>query len=328
MSFVLMLAIAPAITVYGGPSPSETREFGDWMVGCDNTGSCTAIALERDAEVYEALKVALVWDSHPVADPRVEIEPPDEAGWMLSIDGRTINVGSETFSGKSGSRLAQLMAEGRHLTMKSAQGEDLKQASLAGLSAALLYIEDRQGRIGSRSAIIRPGNAKATGPRAVHATLNQPRQSWQAPASIKFEQLYKRDGCDGYIVRSEKPTVERLDSKTTLVLVPWRCQNGAYNFSYNVMIADNSGHLRPAKLDFPGGMSGEEGSNDLTNASWESERRRLIAHQLGRGTGDCGARNEYIWDGKTFRLALREVMPNCRGSMRFIPVWRADVVER
>jgi Protein of unknown function (DUF1176) len=256
----------------------------------------------------------------------VHVELPNDAGWILSIDGQAVNFGQRTFAGKSGRRLAQLMARGKQLTAKSARGESLQQASLSGLSAALLYIEERQGRIGSRSAVMRPGNGKSTGPRAVHATLLQPRRSSQAPASVKRERLFLEDGCDSLLERNVEPTIDRLDEGTTLVLVPWRCNNGAYNYSYNVMLADNAGRLRPATLDFPGGMSGEKDTNDLTNASWDASKRRLIAHPLGRGTGDCGAHNEYIWDGKMFRIVLREVMPICRGSMRFLPVWRAEVI--
>ena len=33
----------------------------------------------------------------------------------------------------------------------------------------------------------------------------------------------------------------------------------------------------------------------------------------GRGLGDCGTGEEWVWDGKAFRLALLKTMPHCKG---------------
>ena len=48
----------------------------------------------------------------------------------------------------------------------------------------------------------------------------------------------------------------------------------------------------------------------------------------GRSFGDCGERREYAWDGRRFRFVYQEDMGECRYSNRYIPTWRARVVER
>jgi hypothetical protein len=48
----------------------------------------------------------------------------------------------------------------------------------------------------------------------------------------------------------------------------------------------------------------------------------------GRGIGDCGGSQHYVWDGTEFRLVAVEEMGECRGVVDFISVWRARVVER
>ena len=56
--------------------------------------------------------------------------------------------------------------------------------------------------------------------------------------------------------------------------------------------------------------------------------RMLENHILHRAIGDCGRIDRFIWDGKQFRLAEQRVMPECRGSMARIRVWKVDLVER
>ena len=49
---------------------------------------------------------------------------------------------------------------------------------------------------------------------------------------------------------------------------------------------------------------------------------------VGRGVGDCGVHQDYVWDGTRFRLVQQEEMSECRGSLDYITTWRAQVVGR
>jgi hypothetical protein len=329
MKTLFLTVLLAATALHRGPAPEETRTFGDWIAGCDNLGACTAVSLADGDREQDPAQLVIRWDGARGAQPRLDLPPPAEAdGWYLSVDGKQVARGAASWSGLPARRLIGQMSRGQRLELKSPMGLEVQNSSLSGLTAALLFIEDRQGRVGTSESIIRPG-PRPPGPlRTASAVLRTPPRSSLPPPAINAAPLFANDGCEQESLKSDVPQIVRLDAKSTLVLVRWRCGHGAYNFNFNAMIADNAGRLRPAQLDFPGGMSGERDSNDLTNAGWDAGRRRLTAHPLGRGIGDCGVHNEYVWDGARFRLALRTVMPECRGTQHFIPVWTATIAGR
>lgn len=58
------------------------------------------------------------------------------------------------------------------------------------------------------------------------------------------------------------------------------------------------------------------GSNDapeLINAGFDRSTMTLSTFSKGRGIGDCGSAEDWLWDGQTFRLALLRAMPHCKG---------------
>lgn len=329
MKTLFLTFLLAATAVHLGPAPEETRTFGDWIVGCDNLGTCTAVSLTDGKREQDPAQLVIRWIGARGAQPRLDLDPPGEAdGWYLSVDGKQVARGAASWSGLPARRLIGQMIRGQRLEVNSPVGLGVENSSLNGLTAALLFIEDRQGRVGTAESIIRPGPRQPGPLRTAPVVLRTPPRSSLPPPAIDAAALYANDGCDEERLKNDLPQIVRLDAKSTLVLVRWRCGHGAYNFNFNVMIADNAGRLRPAQLDFPGGMSGERDGNDLTNAGWDAERGRLTAHPLGRGIGDCGVHNQYVWDGTQFRLALRSVMPECRGTQHFIPVWTASITAR
>ena len=72
---------------------------------------------------------------------------------------------------------------------------------------------------------------------------------------------------------------------------------------------------------------GDEGApaGVFYNISWETGAGELQAMMKGRGVGDCGDRQIYVWDGSRFRLAQRWDMTECRGSREWILTWQAEV---
>jgi hypothetical protein len=326
MKILLLSLLLAATGLHRGPAPEETRTFGDWIVGCDNLGACTAVSLADGKREQDPAQLVIRWNGARGAQPRLDLASPGEAdGWYLSVDGKQVARGAASWSGLPARRLIGQMIRGQRLEINSPVGLEVQNSSLSGLSAALLFIEDRQGRVGTAESIVRPGLRQLGPLRTAPMLLRSPPRSSLPPPVIDPAPLYANDGCAEERLKSDLPQIVRLDTKSTMVLIRWRCGHGAYNFSFNVMIANNAGHLRPAQFDFPGGMSGEPDGNDLTNAGWDAQQRRLTAHPLGRGIGDCGFHNEYVWDGTRFRLALRSVMPECRGTQHFIPVWTANI---
>jgi hypothetical protein len=65
----------------------------------------------------------------------------------------------------------------------------------------------------------------------------------------------------------------------------------------------------------------------MTNPVFDPETMTLTSFNKGRGYGDCGIEEQWVWTGKTFQLSLERSMGECkRIPMDDWPVtWRAEV---
>jgi len=82
-----------------------------------------------------------------------------------------------------------------------------------------------------------------------------------------------------------------------------------------------------AKFDYaPGETEASGGTAMLVNAGWDAKTGQLSSYDKGRGLGDCGTSKEYVWDGAMFRLVEARAMPDCRGSVNWLAIWRAAPV--
>lgn len=106
------------------------------------------------------------------------------------------------------------------------------------------------------------------------------------------------------------------------------CGNGAYNYYTSAFLIDEAGRVRPATFDTdrPNPKDGE--NLGLVNAGYDPKARRLGSFVKGRGVGDCGSIQEFVWDGRQFRLIAQSDMGGCRGSVDYITTWRAKVRSR
>ena len=48
------------------------------------------------------------------------------------------------------------------------------------------------------------------------------------------------------------------------------------------------------------------------NPIFDAKTMTISTVGKGRGLGDCGTSEDWVWDGKTFRLALLKMMGQCR----------------
>lgn len=56
---------------------------------------------------------------------------------------------------------------------------------------------------------------------------------------------------------------------------------------------------------------GEKGL--ATHSSFDPKTQTLTAFNKGRGIGDCGTEEAWVFDGNTFRLAELKLMSECKG---------------
>jgi Protein of unknown function (DUF1176) len=334
---VLMAASSPA------PVPGKVETFKDWTVGCDNGLACQAVSLATEG-VSEGILSMVVTRPSGATDPLI-IEMSGFTSkadrYRVVVDGRVVStgkmqVGSETIvvTSVNAMRLARAMARGKAIRVIDGAGTDLGTASLSGVSAALRHIDAQQGRIGSRGAVI------ATGPRMASARksaipvieVKKITPTDVLPDTSALVALSEGSPCAEERFGSTEDTAYSLGvgANGAQALVLLNCGAGAYNFSSGVYVGQRNSAgkwaFAPAEFDYgASGFSDDSKIPILINADWNAARQQLSSYAKGRGLGDCGSSESWVWDGARFRLTEAKVMGECRGSLDWIPVWRAEV---
>ena len=338
MLFALLLLAAAA------PQPSEVRTFQDWTVACDNGLQCEAVALlpenrEGDVEWEQWVTLMLRRGGQAADGPVLILQGFEGSPAALLADGRPLpvrfdeHVDGVTVIGDE-RMLIDTLRSAQVLDVRDAAGASLGRISLTGASAAMLYMDEKQRRLETVTAMVRRGARPAS---TVPAPPALPRVRRAAAASdrpievsdAEIAKLRQETGCTlDEVGGPDTYESEALATGRTLILLA--CGTGAYNLSSVPILAQRTGGrlvTSIAPFDAQWGLE-SEGHPVLINGAWDPETRRLREFSKGRGLGDCGTRAEYVWDGTSFRLVDQEEMPDCRGSLYYVTTWRADVVGR
>lgn len=334
------LACAAALPALAAPAPGSLESYRDWTIGCDNIGRCTAASLFPDDGSLpdDGMTLYLSRDAGPDAAPVIELRlAEDHQGPVdLLVDGvafASARAGGDQVDVPAAmvAPLIRGMVRGLVLTATAA-GRQIGAASLAGASAALRYMDAEQGRAGTVTALVAKGPLQAG---SVHAAGKMPVVAFQPvpqglpqPAALWREERERALRLSGCAEEEQGPAQEaqiaRLSDKEELVLIP--CGAGAYNFSSVPMIATGQAGRRvftPARFDSPPGWTEKGGKVLLVNAGWDGASATLSSFAKGRGLGDCGSAQSYVWDGALFRLVELRQMDQCRGAWDWITLWRA-----
>jgi hypothetical protein len=327
LSLLLLAAGASA------PSPGPIKTFGNWEVACDNARRCEMTSLIPDDDTGDYGDFSIVREPGPTGGIIIQAAGPRDVGGHaeIAIDGKIVGGGTMkdkalTLTGEVARRVVAAMADGTLMTLTD--GAKNGHASLAGSAAALRFIDAEQGRAGTVTAAV----AKGTGPAsAVPAPVALPHvvairavgvAAAVTPALIHA--MIPLSKCDADDTRTNDPiTGEAIGGGATLVLLP--CGAGAYNVN-TVPFVVVAGKPALARFDVPTDVDSDVPS--LTNADWDPKSATLSTHAKGRGIGDCGTGEEYVWDGRSFRLVNQVRMDECRGSVNWLTVWRAEVDRR
>jgi hypothetical protein len=334
----------PALALAAVPQP---KGFRDWMAGCDNLKSCTALSvpsdgidtiaylrLERPAGPEGAAKLVLrlrgEWQKPPLT---VE----------LKLDGAAFPTGGKSMPVSADADLASVTFQpaemtafieaARKATKLSVAAPGLSaEVSLSGAVAALLWIDEQQGRLNTPSALIRKGRA-GTAPAAPAPPVVTARPSSgalsekdaKALAAALRKQIKQRDPdqCEDGEMTTKQDTAWRLDGKRSLVSLT--CSLGAYNASNAFWIVENGAVAGARPVEFP--WTDDSEKNTLVNGEFEPKTGRLDYFAKGRGIGDCGAAGGYAWSGTSFALTGFSMMGECRGigSDDWITLFRSEV---
>lgn len=330
---LLILAAAAA----SAPRPQPLKTFTDWIVGCDNGRTCQAVALLPEEDVEGTTMV--IWRGpEAMARPTITINADYKAATAIVIDGKRqpfrLTADKDavlTVDRTQSAALIAAMLPGKTMAVIDASGKQVGTPSLSGLSAALLYMDEQQRRIGTVTALVRKGPkpASAVPPTPAFPIIVSPKPPKLLPRKLTAADVRReiRELQCETSETSEQTTYARLDARTTLAILPFPCGNGAYNYFAYALLIDNAGKVRPARFDAEPGMGGESSviGSELVNGDWDAEKRLITTYSKGRGLGDCGASSKFAWDGQRFRLVELQEMGACRGSLDYITTWRAAV---
>ena len=334
----MLLALIAA--VQAAPAQTDTKTFGDWAVACDNIHFCEAASLvPEEAAEDDWAQVAITRDAGPAGKLSIDIAPSPEhrGGYRLDIDGQPILSGTFytptlVITGAEAERLAAAMLKGQQMLLRDRAARVLSRVSLKGIAATLRYIDAGQGRAGTVTAIAakgaKPASAVPAAPAAPRVAFVRPAgKAEPIPAPLRAK-LEKQAQCDeAYVDGMERPAVETfaLGGGKTLALIP--CGAGAYNFSSAPFIIA-AGKAVPARFDQKPGWTGDGDAPTLVNADFDAKTGQLGSYAKGRGIGDCGSSEAYVWDGAMFRLVEAHSMGECRGSINWLRNWKAQAVPR
>jgi len=344
MMLLAFLAAAQAAT----PQPGPVKSFGAWVVACDNAKRCEMTSIWPDdnqpeeGSPYDQVSVSIDRAPGPAGGYTVEIQLPGKSGadrMQVSTERGFMIWGVPQrdllkFSGTQAAQIVAAMIDGTDLRVGS-EFEVSAMASLKGSSAALRFIDAEQGRAGTVTAAVAKGAKPAS---AVPAPSPLPKIGFVRPAGALApftpamrKALDKSSECGSVYEGGvgELPAADRfaLGGGKTLVLLP--CGSGAYNFSTEPYILSAGAQPVLAKFDSsPGITEAQDGRPTLVNASFDAKTGRLESYNKGRGIGDCGSAEAYVWDGAMFRLVEARSMPECRGSVNWLTTWRAEPVAK
>lgn len=307
----------------------EQRRFRDWLAACDNIGACHAFAPAVENTGWVRITMAAGPDAAP--EVLVGFWPENgafEGPMTARVDGAVFEARIDrdpdapsyaAIPAERARALITAMAQGSSMSLNA--GSESVTISLSGSAASLLWIDERQGRLGTTTALIRKGDRPAStvpaarqaprivaAPAAAQSGYGDSRQTLP-PALAALPAVARcRDETDFNPEAQKAITSARLDADTVLWGVP--CGLGAYNFSHAYFTArpDGSG---PRPVAFP--TTRGEPETELVNAAYDPATRVLSAFNKGRGLGDCGEAESWTWTATGFVLSAASEMPECWG---------------
>ena len=348
-----LLLLAPAAAL-AAPLQGFYTSYQDWDAACDNTGTCRIAGYQGDGEIEHPVSVlftrkaggnAPVIGQIAVAPDFIDNAPELKlaAKSELRLNGKTL--GTLRFDkygyGKLSSRQTQALLDALRgdAKIEVVSGANTWTLSDKGAAAAMLKLDEFQGRLNTPSALIRKG-------RSTRAVL-QPRlvpiiRAAAVPQKGEYElkkstekhkavmallQKSNNGGEDDNLFdrcpdlhdpeRQRNITVYPLNAKQ--VLIATSCVSGAYQGTDFNAVMDKK--LSRVKQVLPRQYGGHAGFDEKTAT--------LSGGFKGRGLGDCWGGQSAVWNGKTFVPSRKDVTGQCKGFLGgawTLPIFQTKVV--
>ncbi|MEZ5838932.1 MAG: DUF1176 domain-containing protein [Hyphomicrobiales bacterium] len=328
---IALVAILLAGLACALPAAAETRTFRDWTASCDDGGACQATTSSRvDSADYLILMRTGTPDSRwnlgfstngALADRNRPVNVRVDGGPAATLAPVT---GYEAFGAPqdffianpgAGRRIFDEMAGGAAMRVEyidvSGSAHDL-DFSLSGLSASLLWIDERQGRLGSPRLVSAPEHLAPAEPvdEAGHiAAAGLPARLMEMHARIT-----ECESSDSELIRSIDPVIAALSDTATLYALP--CSVGAYQAFYRLYVVERGeiGGIRPLYFADYSESYGWTGTDMLASVEWDEASGTLTSFAKGRGLGDCGSIGSWVWKDYDFAMVEYQAHEQCDGT--------------
>ncbi|WP_170842055.1 DUF1176 domain-containing protein [Sphingomonas gellani] len=334
MTSAVLLAFGMTAGLSGSLSVEPIQSYDSyqsWFVACDNTLTCVAkgfddgsggaeIRIERHAGADGELVASISSNERfTPSDIRIDGKPAGLGGaaWEYTSSSDGSSITSSDFTAIRA--LIRKLRNATHVTMGSEEA-----IPLAGFSAAMLRLEDRQGRIDGVTALLKSGSRPASSvpaapplPHIPSHPINarfRPGEETKLIALVRADQkaLFAKEECQD---TQQTPEAFALDQAQALVLVP--CIMGAYQGSSLAFIARRgSGRAQRliAPMPYLGNDRDRANADYFTEGSFDPATGTLSMAAKGRGLADCGVAASWIWNGKAFNLSAMSLQQTCGGS--------------
>lgn len=327
---------ALALALVSGAAGAGHFTFQDWEVACDNTRRCEAAGYQREDQ-FPPIVLWLARAPGADAPVRAKFVPMTEDGEEAKGP-LTVRIGQVTVRGVQANaelapeQVAKMLPP--MLNAGAAQvtaGQRTWTLSLAGMKAALLKLDDVQGRVGTPTALAMPG-ARPAGSvlPALPAPVVRPLPAVAARKDdarllAPIVKTLAHGGCenDGDIADDHRDnSIHRLSASQVLLVL--ECGRGAYQSSYELWTASDRPPYRAKRVKVPDSTGGD---GYVMNPSFEDNR--LSSMGKGRGIFDCGAWATWAWTAAGFQLIEASSAQQCRGFAGgyTLPDYTATVVQ-
>ncbi|MCJ8055783.1 DUF1176 domain-containing protein [Shinella curvata] len=323
----------------------EVREFRDWRAGCDNIMHCTALSLPKEDDSSIAY---LHFERSAGADAPAALVLRVLGDWKtpsvpldLKLDGVVFPVSAQAVADENGTlslafqpaEVAAFLDAARKATQLTVDAPGMTATvSLSGSVAAMLWIDEQQGRLDTTSALIRKGKSTnvpaalplpVTTAKAAAGTLSNADN--KALTTAMREELTRQgeDLCEDDEVLIDSDEAWPLDGGRHLIGLA--CSRGAYNLTTAFWLIKGKDVSTAKPVRLPHGESDTD--NTLVNVNFDPKTGRMDFFSRGRGIGDCGIIGSFAWTGEAFTRTGFSMMGECRGiaSTDWIPLYRSLV---
>jgi hypothetical protein len=195
------------------------------------------------------------------------------------------------------------------------RGKERFVLSLDGFKAAMLKVDDLQGRIGTPGALVRKGTRSEAGvPPELPAPIAHRAVAWQNKSTdaALLQVLSARIGTTCPLKVSsalDAPNIKLHRVAATQVIVLRECERRAFESGYGAWLVDDKPPYAARRLKFP--RVDTEPVDLVADAEFDDDELRSVGKN---DAGDhCGDDAFWAWTGQAFELTSAHAAPLCRG---------------